>query len=116
MRIAKPTAVLLPCLFVAMALGQEMGSIGGVQPWRRTAGTIGVYDAGDAFKFDLTQHTCALYVAVRSAAFESPLEFGREVDDSMVHWNMCPGGKMLACSVTPTANGDTIVTGIPWSH
>ena len=70
----------------------------------------------DAFQFDIIQHTCALYVAVRSSALEKPIEFGREVDDSMVHWNTCPGGKMVACTVTPTANGDTIVTGIPWSR
>lgn len=62
------------------------------------------------------QKTCALYVAVRSAAFGAPLAFGREVEDSMVHWNKCPGGKMVACEVRPTADGDSVVTGIPWPH
>ena len=62
---------------------------------------------------DLIQRTCALYVAVRSSAWDGPIAFGRDIDDSMVHWNLCPGGNMVACVKTPSAAGDTIITGIP---
>ena len=65
--------------------------------------------------WDIVQRTCALYVAVRSAALERPIPFGAGMDDSMVHWNKCPGGTMLACTTLPTANGDSVVTGIPWA-
>ena len=68
----------------------------------------------DLLDFNILQSTCALYVALRSSAWEGPIAFGREMDDSMVHWNKCPGGTMVACAVTPTANGDTIITGVPW--
>ena len=44
------------------------------------------------------------------------IAFGRDLDDSMVRWNTCPGGTMVACVVAPTATGDTVITGIPWSH
>ncbi|MEO8589614.1 MAG: hypothetical protein ABI432_09610 [Flavobacteriales bacterium] len=82
---------------------------------------IAVFDplagAGPALlDFDIVQRTCAMYVAMRSAAFEGPIAFGRDIDDSMVHWNKCPGGNLVACVETPTANGDTLITGIPWPH
>jgi hypothetical protein len=64
----------------------------------------------------LTQRTCALYVALRSHAWNEPIAFGRDLDDSMVHWNMCPGGTMVACVKAPDAQGDTIITGIPWPY
>ena len=64
----------------------------------------------------ITQRTRALYVALRSHAWNEPVAFGSDLEDNVVHWNMCPGGTMVACAVTPTANGDTIVTGIPWLH
>lgn len=67
----------------------------------------------DLLDLDLVQRTCALYVAVRSSAWEGPIAFGRDIDDSMVHWNLCPGGTMVACVKTPTAGGDTLITGIP---
>ncbi len=70
----------------------------------------------DLFDFIFDQKTCALYVAVRSAALQTPLAFGRDIDDSMVRWNKCPGGEMVACKVTPQPNGGVIVTGIPWRH
>jgi hypothetical protein len=66
-------------------------------------------DIADA---DLVQRTCALYVALRSNAWGPPA-FGREVDEAMVQWNTCPGGTMVACTVTPSANGEVVVTGIP---
>ena len=69
--------------------------------------------APDLLHLDLIQRTCALYVAVRSSAWEGPIAFGRDMDDSMVHWNLCPGGNMVACVKTPSAAGDTIITGIP---
>jgi hypothetical protein len=70
----------------------------------------------DALHLDLVQRTCAMYVAVRSAAFAAPLAFGNEVEDSMVHWNLCPGGTMVACAVVPSADGDSTITGIPWPY
>jgi hypothetical protein len=54
--------------------------------------------ARDLIAFDDIQRTCALYVAVRSHAWNGPIAFGRELDDSMVHWNLCPGGKQVACA------------------
>ena len=82
---------------------------------------IGVFDplAGverDLLDFNILQSTCALYVALRSSAWEGQIAFGRDMDDSMVHWNMCPGGTMVACAVTPMGNGDRIITGIPWPY
>lgn len=64
---------------------------------------------------DLAQRTCALYVAVRSSAWNAPA-FGLAVDDDMVHWNMCPGGALVACVQVPTALGDTLTTGIHWPY
>lgn len=69
----------------------------------------------DVLGFDIVQRTCALYVAIRSGALEGSA-FGRDVDDGMARWNMCPGGTMIACAITPTANGDTVITGIPWPY
>lgn len=72
--------------------------------------------AVDVLDFDIVNRTCALYVAVSSSAWEGSIAFGRDLDDSMVRWNTCPGGTMVACVVAPTATGDTVITGIPWSH
>ena len=66
--------------------------------------------------FDLIQRTCALYVAVRSSALSGTVAFGRDVDEDMIHWNMCPGGTMVACATVPTANGDSLQVGIPWPY
>jgi len=60
----------------------------------------------------LVQRTCALYVALRSNVWGPPA-FGREVDEAMVRWNTCPGGTMVACTVSPNANGEVVITGIP---
>jgi hypothetical protein len=70
----------------------------------------------DVRTYDLIQRTCALYVASRSSAWQGLVAFGREPDDSMIHWNKCPGGTMVACADVPTANGDTIRTGIPFPY
>lgn len=70
----------------------------------------------DALHLDMVQRTCAMYVAVRSAAFAAPLAFGNEVEDSMVHWNLCPGGTMVACATVPTTTGDSVMVGIPWPY
>jgi len=64
---------------------------------------------------NLTQKTCALFVSIHSGAL-GPVPFGRDIDDAMVRWNMCPGGTMVACVKTPTASGDSMITGIPWPH
>lgn len=70
----------------------------------------------DAIVFDTAQRTCALFVAVRSGALEDPAVFGGEIDDSMVHWNLCPGGTMVACAPASAADGNTIPVGIPWPY
>lgn len=66
--------------------------------------------------FDITQRTCALFVAIRSHALDERISFGRDLDDAQVHWNMCPGGNMVACATVPGANGEPVVTGIPWPY
>ena len=66
--------------------------------------------------FDMAHRTCALYVAVHSAAWQRPMAFGNDVDADDVRWNMCPGGTMVACAVAPDANGDSVRTGIPWPY
>ena len=66
--------------------------------------------------FDTVQRTCALYVAVRSHAIEASIGFGRDLDDVVIHWNMCPSGNMVACANVPTANGDSTQTGIPFPY
>ncbi|MBL7945345.1 MAG: hypothetical protein JNN32_04730 [Flavobacteriales bacterium] len=73
-------------------------------------------DVPDIDHVVLTQRTCALYVALRSHAWKEPIAFGRDLDDSMVQWNMCPGGTMVACVKAPDAHGDTVITGIPWPY
>lgn len=65
---------------------------------------------------DLAQRTCALYVAVRSHAWSGEVPFGHEIDDSMLPWNKCPGGTMVACKKEATANGNSVMTGIPWPY
>lgn len=70
----------------------------------------------ELFTVDLVQRTCALYVAVRSGSLQSAVAFGRDFDDDMVRWNVCSSGTMVACASVPTAGGDTVQVGIPWSH
>lgn len=66
----------------------------------------------DLTDVDLVQRTCALYVAMRSHALRDPIAFGRELESAAVRWNYCPGGTMVACAVVPTADGDSVVTGL----
>ncbi|MEZ4789396.1 MAG: hypothetical protein R2811_05205 [Flavobacteriales bacterium] len=66
----------------------------------------------DPLRFKLVQKTCALFVAPHTAAL-GPVGFGRDIDDDMVRWNTCPGGTLVACKVTTTASGDTLITGLP---
>ncbi|HQV50914.1 MAG: hypothetical protein IPF95_02730 [Flavobacteriales bacterium] len=70
----------------------------------------------DILNFNIAQRTCALFVAVRSHAWAGEIPFGNEIDDSNLHWNLCPGGTMVACVKTPTVDGDTVITGIPWPY
>jgi len=70
----------------------------------------------DLRHFDVVQHTCALYVALRSSAWERPVSFGQTLDELEVQWNMCPGGTMVACAKVPMADGDSVITGIPWPY
>jgi hypothetical protein len=70
----------------------------------------------DLLTFDLVQRNCALYVAMRSGSLISPIAFGRDMDGTVVRWNMCSTGTMVACASTTTANGDTVRVGIPWPH
>ena len=72
--------------------------------------------APDPTAFDLLHATCALYVAVRSSAWEGPLAFGMEADDTMVHWNFCPGGTMVACAPAPASPDGPAHVGIPWPY
>ncbi|MCB0794391.1 MAG: hypothetical protein KDB88_06610 [Flavobacteriales bacterium] len=61
---------------------------------------------------DLVQRTCALFVGLRTRALGGAPAFGVEVEDTMVSWNKCPGGTMVACKKVPTADGDTLITGL----
>ena len=65
---------------------------------------------------DIVQRTCALYVAVRSHAWQEVVSFDQQQEGSMVRWNICGDKSMVACVKTPTADGDTIRTGIPWPY
>lgn len=117
MRVESLIALVLIAPFFSHTYGQDAAPAMGAQRSERSVGWHERSVAGDkdAFYFDIVQRTCALYVALRSGAFKSPVEFGRDVDDTMVHWNMCPGGTMVAC-VAPAANGDTTRVGIPWPY
>lgn len=72
--------------------------------------------APDLRAFDLVQYTCALFVTVRSGAWENPVAFGNEMGAAAVHWNMCPGGTMVACALPPGAKDDAAPMGIPWPY
>ncbi|HNU55940.1 MAG TPA: hypothetical protein PKN30_05055 [Flavobacteriales bacterium] len=66
----------------------------------------------DLLHFQLAQKTCALFVAPHTAAL-GPVGFGRDIDDDMVRWNTCPGGSLVACKKVATAEGDSVITGLP---
>lgn len=100
---AGPSSILLlPVLFAACGHHERAALHGGA--------------ALDPLAFDGVQRTCALYVAVRSTAWEKPMTFGNEPYDSALHWNMCPVGNMVACAVATTTGGDSTLTGIPWPY
>lgn len=69
--------------------------------------------AVDILRFDGSQRTCALFVALHAAALEDPAVFGGDAVE--VHWNTCPSGTMVACASVSTADGDTLQVGIPWT-
>jgi hypothetical protein len=114
------TRLIAPFLIIALASCAQGPAAGRVSAERSLGGTSARYGRTAATKFninfDLIQRTCALYVAVRSSAWQESIAFGRDMDDSMVRWNKCPGGTMVACVVTPTADGDTVITGVPFTH
>jgi hypothetical protein len=70
----------------------------------------------DPASFDIVQRTCALYVAVRSGSLESAVAFGRDIDDDMVRWNICPSGTMVACASVSDLDAETVLPGIPWTR
>ena len=116
-------AISLTALFFTLscgtgAYGQDASLFAGMQRQDHLAGAYHRSASAnpDIFGFDILQRTCALYFAMRSGAFESPVEFGRSIDDTIVHWNKCPGGTMVACVKVPEVNGDTTITGIPWTY
>ncbi len=88
--------------------------------WLQAAIAPGLHGTGgpqpEVSSFDLTQRTCAMYVAVRSRAFDASIAFGRDLQTIDLHWNVCPGGTMVACATAPAPNGGTVVTGIPWPY
>jgi hypothetical protein len=70
----------------------------------------------DPASFDIVQRTCALYVAMRSGSLESAVAFGRDIDDTMVHWNVCPSGTMVACASVSDIDEASVEFGIPWTN
>lgn len=106
------TGILTSC-------GGEQDGLVGSEPWASRPmdihGRAAALDL-DAIAHDVAQRTCALFVAVRSGALEDPAVFGGEIDDTMVHWNLCPGGTMVACAPASAADGNTIPVGIPWPY
>jgi hypothetical protein len=118
MRASTFTATLLVVLIASCANEPRAGVAAAPPPMQYLADPEArpVVSMVDALHLDLVQRTCAMYVAVRSAAFAAPLAFGNDVEDSMVHWNLCPGGTMVACATVPAANGDSVMVGIPWPY
>lgn len=103
--------------FASCAKEPGMKVTSGTRPLAQLAGRYGRSASAKLdIDLDVIQRTCALYVAVRSHALKERIAFGRDMDDPMVRWNVCPGGNMVACAVAPTVNGDTVVTGIPWAY
>jgi hypothetical protein len=66
--------------------------------------------------FDLVQRTCALYIAVRSRAFEKPISFNTDLNTAPIRWNVCPEKNMVACATVSDPMGDTLQAGIPWPY
>lgn len=107
------------CMIVLLASACNLGGhdeLGGPESARATTQVQVPLSPLDPTAFNVEQHTCALYVALRSHALESSISFGRDLAQVDVHWNMCPGGTMVACATTPAPGGKTVVTGIPWPY
>lgn len=118
MRI-EPLAVLFPILAIASCgYESDSGTNMGTEQWQQqllsAKGTSGT--GPDPLAFDITQRTCALYVALRSHAFDETPAFGRDIDADMIHWNMCTGGTMVACATVTAKDGDPVQVGIPWPY
>ncbi|MBZ0204716.1 MAG: hypothetical protein K8H89_00220 [Flavobacteriales bacterium] len=118
MRI-KSLVVLLPILSLLSCGYERDGAL--IADTQRPTRLVGINEraAGpgpDVLAFDIAQRTCAMYVAVRSRAFDETPAFGRDIDADMIHWNMCTGGTMVACATAPSANGDLVQVGIPWPY
>ena len=111
-------SVLLVLLYLSCGHVQYVDSSTNGRPFERTinANVRAAIAKKDLIDLNVIQRTCALYVALRSSAWEGPIAFGTDMDDSMVHWNMCLGGTMVACAKVPTADGDSVMTGIPWPY
>lgn len=105
--------ILAPCMSCAVEESREPSNAVEVE---RTSVPRSIDVDKSTILFDIEQRTCALYVALHSGSLESAVAFGRTMDDSMVHWNKCPGGTMVACAKVPSTDGDTVLVGIPWAH
>jgi len=70
----------------------------------------------DLASFDIVQRTCALYVAMRSSSLESAVAFGRDIDEDIVRWNVCPSGTMVACASVSDIDEASVEVGIPWTN
>lgn len=62
------------------------------------------------------QRTCALYVAMRSSSLEGAVAFGRDIDEDIVRWNVCPSGTMVACASVSDIDEASVEVGIPWTN
>ena len=118
MRLASLFVLVLIAACFAWMYDPDAEVAGDTQPLEHPLGLSArmAASAKNALESDLVQRTCALYVAVRSVALESPIAFDRDLADIPIHWNMCPGGTMVACADVPAANGDTTRVGIPWPY
>jgi len=114
------TSTLLACISLSACTpsGQGLPPAGGQAPAQAGAPIHGGQDHGDPLAaFDILQHTCALYVALHSRALDERISFGRNLSDAQVHWNMCPGGTMVACATAPAPHGgEPVRAGIPWPY
>lgn len=63
------------------------------------------------FAFNITQNTCALYVAVRSSSLEAPVAFGEDLEERMVRWNLCPWTE-VACQPPTATRRDSTRAGV----
>jgi hypothetical protein len=69
-------------------------------------GALSLERQAEAFRFNIVQNTCALYVAVRSPSLKAPIAFGEDLDEDMVRSNLCPWLE-VACKGEPPAPKDS---------